>query len=98
MYDDIDERYLIYCNIRKNVDIVNVISKYLNIEGGPNHYYSNCPFCKENDNKFFVISNQRVFRCFKCMKAGDVIRFVSEVENISYDKAADICKSYLKEE
>ena len=38
MYDDIDERYLIYCNIRKNVDIVNVISKYINIEGGRNNY------------------------------------------------------------
>ena len=95
MYDDIDERYLIYCNKRKNVDIVNVISKYLNIEGGPNHYYSNCPFCKENDNKFFIISNQRVFRCFNCMKAGDVIRFVSEIENISYDEAADIYRQYI---
>ena len=93
-----NDRDKLYCDIRKNVDIVSIVSKYIDLKGGPVHYYSNCPFCKENNNKFFVISNQRAFRCFKCMKAGDVIRFVCEIEQILYDEAADICKSYLKEE
>ena len=98
MYDDIDEKYWTYCDIRKKVDIVNVISKYLDLKCGPVHYYCNCPFCTDKNNMFFVIPNQRVYRCFNCIKGGDVIRFVSEIENISYDEAADICKSYLKEE
>ena len=84
-----DDRYRWYCDIRKKVDIVKVISNYLDLKGGPIHYYSNCPFCKENNNKFFVIPNQRVFHCFNCMKGGDVIRFVCEIEQITYDEAAD---------
>ena len=84
-----DDRYRLYCDIRKKVDIVKVISNYLDLKGGPVHYYSICPICKKNNNKFFVISNQRAFRCFNCMKAGDVIRFVSEIEQITYEAAAD---------
>ncbi len=81
--------------IRNSVDIVDVVSQYVNLKNRGNNYLALCPFHNEKTPSFVVSSQKRIFHCFGCGAGGDVIKFVSEIENISYYEAAlKLAKDY----
>jgi DNA primase len=46
-----------------------------------------CPFHNEKTPSFSVAPAKGIFKCFGCGKAGDTVKFVMEVEGVSYPEA-----------
>ena len=90
MSSDIDE-------LRREIDIVEVISEYLNLERVGSNYRTNCPFHPDRTPSFYVSPSKQIFKCFGCGVGGDAIKFVALYENKSYFEAAlELAKRYGK--
>ncbi|QAV34221.1 DNA primase [Fervidobacterium changbaicum] len=73
--------------IREKNDIVEVISEYVNLQKVGSNYRGLCPFHLETTPSFYVSPQKGIYHCFGCGASGDVIKFVQEIENISYVEA-----------
>ncbi|WP_018963021.1 DNA primase [Coprothermobacter platensis] len=73
--------------IRNNVDIVEIISRYVSLKKVGRNYFGLCPFHSEKSPSFSVNQSKGIFKCFGCGEGGDVIKFLSKIENISYREA-----------
>ncbi|MFN3691703.1 MAG: DNA primase [Fervidobacterium sp.] len=73
--------------IREKNDIVEIISDYVNIQKVGSNYRGLCPFHLETSPSFYVSPIRKMYHCFGCGASGDVIKFVQEIENISYFEA-----------
>lgn len=76
--------------IREKVDIVEVITHYLRLKKSGTSYKAVCPFHADRDPSFHVTPSKGLFYCFGCKTGGDVIKFVSLIEGLSYYEAAKL--------
>jgi len=67
---------------------VDVISQYLNLKRSGNNFKALCPFHNEKTPSFVVSPQKQIYHCFGCGAGGDVIKFISEIEGLSYYEAA----------
>jgi DNA primase len=74
--------------IRQAVDIVDVISDYVQLKKQGRNYFGLCPFHGENTPSFSVSPDKQIFHCFGCGAGGNVFTFLMELENISFQEAA----------
>ena len=68
-------------------DIVEVVSDYVQLKRRGQTYLACCPFHNEKTPSFNVTPSRGFFKCFGCGKAGDVARFVMEIDGVSYPEA-----------
>ncbi|MEG2679650.1 MAG: CHC2 zinc finger domain-containing protein, partial [Oscillospiraceae bacterium] len=68
-------------------DIVDTVSSYLPLTHKGGNYWACCPFHGEKTPSFSVSPDKQIFHCFGCGKGGGVIRFVQEMENVSFPDA-----------
>lgn len=73
--------------VRRNNDIVDVISQYATLKRKGRNYFALCPFHNEKSPSFSVSPEKQIFHCFGCGKGGDVIHFIMNIENISFPEA-----------
>ena len=79
--------------IKKKLDIVDVINHYLPLKKRGRHYLANCPFHSEKTPSFTVSPELQIFKCFGCGKAGDIFTFVEEYEHVDFkDALEDLAK------
>lgn len=81
--------------VRSKLDIVDFISQYIKLTPSGKTYKSLCPFHHEKTPSFYVVPHKQIFYCFGCGKGGDVIKFYSEYEKISYSEAITYLSSKL---
>ncbi|MCL6572429.1 MAG: DNA primase [Bacillus sp. (in: Bacteria)] len=74
--------------IRQAVDIVEVISDYVQLKKQGRNYFGLCPFHGESTPSFSVSSDKQIFHCFGCGAGGNVFSFLMELEGISFQEAA----------
>ena len=73
--------------IQQKADVVSIISEYTKLEKRGTDYWGCCPFHHEKTPSFHVEPDKRFFYCFSCHAGGNVIKFLMEVEKISYTEA-----------
>lgn len=73
--------------VLRHADIVEVVSEYLPLKKKGANYWALSPFKPEKTPSFAVSPTRQIFKCFASGKGGDVIRFVMEMEGISYGEA-----------
>ena len=73
---------------RANEDIVEIVSQYVSLQRVGSQYKSLCPFHSEKTPSFFVTPGKG-FKCFGCGKGGDAVKFLMEIEGISYAEAIE---------
>jgi DNA primase len=74
--------------LKSSVDIVKVIGEYVRLrKSGTLRYTGLCPFHNEKTPSFSVHSGHQFYKCFGCGVAGDVLKFVMELEQISFYEA-----------
>ena len=73
--------------IRMKNDIVDVISGYVRIQKKGSSYMGLCPFHNEKSPSFSVSPTMQVYHCFGCGVGGNVITFVMEYENATFQEA-----------
>jgi DNA primase len=69
--------------IEKN-DIVDVVSDYVKINRKGKDYFGLCPFHNEKTPSFSVVPSKQIYYCFGCGKGGNVLNFISSIENVEY--------------
>src|SRR3954471_22769151 len=74
--------------IRQAVDIVEVISDYVQLKKQGRNYFGLCPFHGENSPSFSVSPDKQIFYCFGCGAGGNVFSFLMELEGASFTEAA----------
>lgn len=79
--------------IRNSVDIVEVVSRYMSLTKKGKNYFGVCPFHEDGDPSLSVSPDKQIFSCFSCHTAGNVFKFVSEYEHISFIEAVKIVAS-----
>lgn len=68
--------------LKYKCDIVEVISGYVPLKKKGGKYFGCCPFHNEKTASFCV--NNGWYHCFGCGASGDVVKFVMEMESISF--------------
>ncbi|QPA30107.1 DNA primase [Thermaerobacillus caldiproteolyticus] len=74
--------------IRRSVDIVDVISDYVQLKKQGRNYFGLCPFHGEKTPSFSVSPEKQIFHCFGCGAGGNVFSFLMDIEGISFIDAA----------
>jgi DNA primase len=74
--------------IRRSVDIVDVISDYVQLKKQGRNYFGLCPFHGEKTPSFSVSPDKQIFHCFGCGAGGNVFSFLMDIEGISFVEAA----------
>ena len=70
--------------IRNSNDIVDVISQYVTLKRSGRNFFGLCPFHKEKSPSFSVSPDKQIFHCFGCGVGGNVIHFISKIENLNF--------------
>lgn len=73
--------------IVQQVDIVEVIGRYVQLKKKGRYYFGLCPFHSEKSPSFSVTPDRQIFHCFGCGLGGTVIRFLMEMEQLSFREA-----------
>ena len=73
--------------VRVKNDIVSVISGYVRIQKKGSSYFGLCPFHNEKSPSFSVAPAKQMYYCFGCGAGGNVITFVMEYENATFQEA-----------
>jgi DNA primase len=77
----------IISRILDTADIVQVISEFVTLRKRGANFMGLCPFHNEKTPSFSVSPAKKIFKCFSCGKAGNVIHFLMEHEQLSYVEA-----------
>ncbi len=77
-----------YSHIRHSVRVSDIVRQKLILTKKGNEYLGLCPFHNEKTPSFTVNDNKKFYHCFGCSAHGDVIRFISEINGLSYKDAA----------
>jgi DNA primase len=72
--------------LKSQLDIVDVIQQYVRLkrQGSGARYVGLCPFHSEKTPSFGVNSTHQYYKCFGCDAAGDVFKFVQEIESLTF--------------
>lgn len=73
--------------IRNSVDIVDVVSSYLNLTAHGKNYFGVCPFHDDHSPSMCVSKEKQIYTCFVCGATGNIFQFIKEYENISFAEA-----------
>lgn len=67
-----------------NLDIVEVIGRYLSLTRKGTNHQGSCPFHQEKTPSFLVSSSKGIYKCFGCGKSGNSIGFVMDFKKTDF--------------
>lgn len=70
--------------VRDRSDILSVVASYVPLKRKGGRYWGCCPFHSEKTPSFSVVPEEGFFYCFGCHAGGNVFKFISLIENVSY--------------
>ena len=73
--------------VRDASDILDVVSKYVDLKKRGQNYFGLCPFHNEKTPSFSVAPAKEIFHCFGCGTGGSTIDFIMEYEKIGFVEA-----------
>lgn len=86
--------------ILKKLDIVDVISRYINVTHKGKNYVAICPFHNDTNPSLMISKEKQIFKCFVCGTSGNAINFIADYEKISYRdaiyKAAELAGIHIE--
>ncbi len=74
--------------IRKSLDIVDVIGNYVQLKKQGKNYIGLCPFHSERTPSFSVSPDKQLYHCFGCGAGGNLFTFMMEIEGMTFTEAA----------
>ena len=76
--------------LRDRADIVQVVSRYVQLTPKGGRYWGLCPFHGEKTASFSVNPQRQMYYCFGCHAGGSAITFVMEMEHMEFREAVTL--------
>ena len=76
--------------LRDRADIVQVVSRYVQLTPKGGRYWGLCPFHGEKTPSFTVNPQRQMYYCFGCHAGGSAITFVMEIEHLEFMDAVKL--------
>ncbi len=76
--------------VQERSDIYEVVSRYVPLTLKSGRFWACCPFHEEKTPSFTVTPDKGVFYCFGCHTGGNVFKFISLIEHITYFEAVKL--------
>ncbi len=73
--------------IKEKVDIVDLISEYVQLKPSGINHKGLCPLHNEKSPSFMVNRERQSWHCFGCGKGGDIFTFIQEMEGMEFRDA-----------
>ncbi len=74
-------------------DIIPIASQYVQLKPAGRLYTGLCPFHGEKTPSFYIYPESNSYYCFGCGNGGSVIRFVQNIENLTFtDAVRSLCE------
>jgi len=70
--------------INDTADIVEIVSKYVDLKQRGRNFFGLCPFHNEKTPSFSVAPDKGIYHCFGCGNGGNAVNFIMEYEKISF--------------
>jgi len=81
--------------IKRAVDIVELIGQFVQLKRAGLNYIGLCPFHSEKAPSFSVSPSKQMFHCFGCKKGGDLFAFWMAYHQVSFPQAMkDLAEKY----
>jgi len=77
----------IIMQVRERIDIVDLISGYVQLKHSGDNHLGLCPFHNEKTPSFNVNSSRQIFHCFGCGVGGNVFSFLMRMEGLAFPQA-----------
>lgn len=74
----------IISEICSNNDIIDYVSKFVQLKKTGRDYIGLCPFHNEKTPSFHVSGEKQLFHCFGCGASGNLVQFVMRTENLDF--------------
>ncbi len=76
-------------DLKSRVSLVDVVSRAVTLKKIGSRSRGLCPFHQEKTPSFYVDADKGFYKCFGCGKAGDIISFVRETEQLTFTEAVE---------
>lgn len=76
-------------NLSQRIDIVDIISHFIEVKKQGSSYICVCPFHNDKNPSMHINSQKGFYHCFSCKAGGDVFKFVMDYEKISFKEAVE---------
>lgn len=76
-------------NLKRRVDLVEVISGYVELKRSGSSYKGLCPFHDEKTPSFIIQKGDNCYHCFGCGAHGDAIQFLMSHQKMSFPDAIE---------
>lgn len=76
-------------DVKLRANLVDVVSRVATLRKAGARFKGLCPFHNEKSPSFHVDPDKGFYKCFGCGKAGDVITFVRETEQLTFTEAIE---------
>ncbi len=67
--------------VKQHVQILTVVNEHVALKKAGHYWKGRCPFHDEKTASFTVSPHREIFYCFGCHMGGDLITFVTKIEN-----------------
>lgn len=85
--------------IARNVDLESVVEQYVDLKwSGVYRLVGLCPFHQEKTASFVVYKMDSHFYCFGCHVYGDVIKFIKQVEKLTFKQSVRTLYRFSQED
>lgn len=75
--------------LREKIDLIEVVSSYVNLKPAGSSYKGVCPFHDEKTPSFMIQKGESHYHCFGCGAHGDAIAFLMSYMKMSFVEAVD---------
>ena len=73
--------------INENVDLLEYASQHMDLERHGKDYFAHCPLHVDITPSFSINPEKNLYYCFSCGRAGGIISFLMDFENMRFDDA-----------
>lgn len=76
-------------NLKHHINIIDIISPYVELKKSGSNYLACCPFHNEKTPSFVISPSKGVYHCYGCGVGGDAIKFLMEYEKLNFAESVE---------